>query len=364
MDNSSKGMRWLNQFKNKLLAKKVDFYQEEIQNKNLHSFVSFTIVGTFISFSILVIGLLLSKISKFNSQFLGIFCFFICLHLFAKFGLHRFVKYITPIYYATLTPLMTMGILMGTYLDTGVQSVTIMVFICILPLFVLDKPWRIILYITCVVTIYIICCYDAKEYEIFLMDLIDLFIFYCFALGVNFFILCERIDSVENHVKFKNKAEIDFMTGIYNREAGLLKIKQLMYKRVMGAFIIVDIDNFKEINDNYGHMYGDAVIKGVSQVIKKAFQEEDIVLRMGGDEFVIYSVDLVDKAACEKNLEHLLNCLNFAKIGKTKGVPVSISVGCSINDKEQIDFNRLYRDSDKSLYEAKKKGKGCFVISA
>lgn len=363
MNDSPKDTKCFNQLKEKLLAKKVDFFQEEICKRNFNSFLGFIHVGTFISCCILMMGLILSKISTFNIEFLSIFCYFILLNLLAKYRLDKDVKYITLIYYVALTPLMIMGILMGTYLDRSVQSVTIMVFLCVLTLFVLDKPWRIILYITCVALIYIICCYDAKEYELFLTDLIDLIVFYCLAVGVNFFILCERIDSVENYIMYRNKAEIDLMTGIYNREAGLLKIKQLMYNRVKGAFIIMDIDNFKEINDNFGHMYGDTVIKDVSRVIKKAFGEEDIVLRMGGDEFVVYSIDLVEIDECRRNLEQLLRSLKNAGVGRGKGVSISISVGCSINNKEVVDFNRLYRDSDKSLYEAKKAGKGCFVIS-
>lgn len=211
---------------------------------------------------------------------------------------------------------------------------------------------------------YLVCCYDAKEYDLFLLDFVDLFAFYCLAVAINFITLNERIDSVENYVKYRNKSEIDLMTGIYNREVGLLKIKQLVYKRVKGAFIIMDIDNFKEINDNFGHMYGDIVIKGISQVIKKSFKEEDIVLRMGGDEFVVYSIHLVERDECRKALEHLIHCLDQADVGKSKEIPVSISVGCSINnkEKERADFNRLYKDSDKCLYEAKKAGKGCFVI--
>lgn len=64
---------------------------------------------------------------------------------------------------------------------------------------------------------------------------------------------------------------------------------------------------------------------------------------MGGDEFIAYSVDLVETEACKKNLEYLFDRLSSAEIGREKGIAVSISIGCSINDKDKIDFNRLYR---------------------
>ena len=363
MENSSKQMRWFNRWKEKFLATKVDYYKEEICNRNFDSFLGFTVVGAFISFCVLIMGLILSRISTYNEQFVVIFVYFILLHLFARYRLHKNKVHITFLFYLALTPLMIMGILMGTYLDSEIPSITIMVFLCILTLFVLDKPWRIILYITCIAIVYVICCYNAKKYELFLTDLIHLCAFYCLAVGVNFFTLNDRIDSVEHFIMYRNKSEKDLMTGVYNREAGLFRIKQLINNQVRGAFIFIDIDNFKNINDNFGHMYGDIIIKDVSEVIKKAFQEDDIVLRMGGDEFVVYSVDLVEKEHCKKNLEHLLRCLKNAEVGKLKGIPVSISVGCTINDKKMADFNYLYRDSDKCLYEAKKAGKSCFVIS-
>lgn len=85
-----------------------------------------------------------------------------------------------------LTPVMIMGILMGTFLDKTEPSITIMVFICVLPLFILDKPWRITLYITGTAIIYGICCFIAKDINMFMADLVDLVTFYFLSVGVNF----------------------------------------------------------------------------------------------------------------------------------------------------------------------------------
>lgn len=362
MDNSPKRMRVLGYLKERLLAEKVDLYKEEICNRNYSSFLGLTLVGIFSSGSILAIGIPLSQYFIFNKQIFILFAYCVILYLIAKLYLQKEKKYITAVFYAALTPLMIIGILMGTFLDREVPSITFMVFISVLTLFMLDKPWRIFLYITCSSIIYIICCYYAKEYELFLTDMMHLAAFYCLAVGLNFLTLIDRIDNVENFVQYKIKSEIDLMTGVYNREVGLLKIKQLLNNQVKGAFIIVDIDNFKKINDNYGHMYGDTVIKDISRLIKESFGSEDVVLRMGGDEFIVYSVELVEMGECKKSLEYLFNRLSSAEIGREKGIAVSISIGCSINDKEKIDFNRLYRESDQCLYVAKNSGKGCCVI--
>lgn len=362
MNDTSKQIKRLGHWKEKVLAEKVDLYKDEICNRNYNSFVGLTAIGIFIALAVLIIGGPISSFAVFNLQIFAFLCYFVLLRLFAKVYLKNEKKRVTVFFYGALTPLMFMGILMGTFFDNEVPSITIMVFLCVLTLFLIDKPWRIFLFITCSAFVYVILCYNVKTYELFVADMMHLIAFYCLAIGVNFLTLNERIDNVESFVNYKIRSEIDLMTGVYNREVGLYKIKELINNQVKGAFIIVDIDNFKKINDNFGHMYGDSVIKEVSQLIKKSFHEGDVVLRMGGDEFIIYSVDLVEIKECKERLECLLDCFSAFEVGKEEGVPISISIGCSINDKVKIDFNRLYRESDQCLYVAKQAGKGCCVI--
>lgn len=348
--------------KEKILVSKVDLYKDEIEVRNYNSFVGFSIVGTFISISVVLVGQILSNIVTFNTEFLIIFLYFIFLIILAKSYLYKHMNYITLSFYLALTPLMIMGILMGTFLDRSEPSITIMVFICVLTLFILDKPWRIILYITCIAVLYGVCCYKAKTYEMFIADFIDLLAFYCLGIGVNIFILNDRIDCVENFVKYRNKSEIDLMTGFYNRSVGKDKIMQLLDQKVYGAFIIIDIDNLKQVNDKYGHMCGDHVIRKSTSVIRNCFSKNDIFLRLGGDEFIVYSVGLVDQKQCKMRLEQLLKELREYKIGNIKEIALSASLGCSIFDKSTLHYEQLYKNSDKCLYEAKNAGKGCYVV--
>lgn len=362
MDYLSKFLRRLGHWKDSLLAEKVDLYKEEICNRNYNNFLGLTTVGIIITCGILLVGLPLSEYFTFNNQVFVLLGFCIILYLIAKFYLHKKKKYITLIFYFALSPVMFMGILMGTFLDSQVPSITIMVFLCVLTLFMIDKPWRIFFYISCSAMLYAVLCYYAKPKELFISDMMHLLAFYCLALGINLLTLNERIENVESFVKYKSKSEIDLMTGVYNREVGLHKIKHLIYNRIKGSFIILDIDDFKKINDHFGHMYGDSVIKEISKLIKGYFSKEDIVLRMGGDEFIVYSINLIEMDECRKELEDLLDSLRSSAIGHDKGICVSFSIGCAINDKEAVDFNRLYRESDQCLYVAKNSGKGCCVI--
>lgn len=349
-------------FRELFLARKVDLYKEEIKKRNLHNLCGLSNIGLFICTVTLLLGLCFSEIVPFIFEFKVLFCFFAILCILSHTIIKKFWKYVMVLFYLAMTPLMLFGILMGTFLDPEVPSVTIMIFICVIPLLILDKPWRIVLYITASALVYSIVCFHAKDFGLFIKDMIDLVAFYLLAVGVNYFTLSERIDSVENYVKYREKSEKDLLTGLYNRGTGVNRIMNLIQRKVYGAFIIIDIDNFKCINDNYGHMSGDEVLQTISKTIRKCFDPEDIIFRMGGDEFAVYSIGLVDVEECKMRFDRVYEILKRYETSFSMEYPLSISMGCSIFTDSVQDFNQLYKKSDECLYEAKKCGKGCYRI--
>lgn len=343
-------------------SKKMDLYKSEIRLRNYRSFCGLSLLGLTISAMVFVFGLILSEVVTFNVEFFIILGYFFILYIISKFYLKKHSQHITLVFYLALTPVMIMGILMGTFLDKTEPSITIMVFICVLPLFILDKPWRIILYITGTAIIYGICCFIAKDINMFMADLVDLVTFYFLSVGVNFFILNDRIESVENYIKYRNKSEIDLLTGIYNRGTGVEMIEQLMDKKKYGAFILIDIDDFKYINDSYGHIVGDRYLQAVADNIKNIFYDS-VVLRLGGDEFAIYSKDLNNEEKCKRHFEKLFDVLNNMEDLSQNDYAFHISLGCSICDKSITSFEDLYSKADEALYAAKEAGKGCYRIN-
>lgn len=348
--------------KNLLDTKKFDIYSKEINIRNYKSFRIFMVTGSIISLVVLLCGILFSKYMQFNVALGTIFLYFILLLIISKRILENHIEHMTSIFYTSITPIMLMGIMLGTFLDKYKASITIMVFLCALTIFILDKPIRILLYLSFISVVYCICCYYAKTYDLFAVDFIHLIIFYLIAVGVNFFTLNDRIESVENNVKYKEKSEMDLLTNIYNRETGIDKIKSLISKKITGAFIIIDIDDFKYINDTYGHICGDKALEMISATIKNCFKKEDIVLRLGGDEFAIYVVGLKTKAECDAYCKMFFDELKYIQGKKDYTYNFGVSLGCSVFNESIKDFNELYENSDKCLYEAKKLGKGCYFV--
>lgn len=346
----------------KILGKKFDMYLEEINIRNYNNFKTFTRVGLIISFLVFIFGIIHNKFLNFSSEILMILIYFILLVIISKFMSRAAKKYITAIFYISITPIMIMGTMLGTFLDRYNASITIMVLICVLTLFIIDKPWRILIYLIAVCVFYSICCYIAKPYDLFVKDIIHLIIFLQVAIGVNFFTLRDRFECVENYVKYKKRAEIDLLTHIYNRGSGIEKIKSLISQGIKGAFLIIDIDNFKCINDTYGHIRGDNALKLISKTIKNCFREDDVVLRLGGDEFAVYAIGLSTKEDCEKCCQRFIEKLNIIQEDRKFACDLGVSLGCSIFNSNVMNFNELYEKSDKCLYEAKKLGKGCFYV--
>ncbi len=142
-------------------------------------------------------------------------------------------------------------------------------------------------------------------------------------------------------------ANIDTLTGLNNRR-GLSDIKSVT------GLLMIDIDNFKQINDNYGHAMGDYAIKSVAQAIKSNTRSTDYVCRYGGDEFVVAFVDcpeLVVKARAEKICENVKNNIRI------KDREITISVGMVINNGSSGRLDELIKKADYALYQSKKNGK-------
>ncbi|ACM92872.1 ggdef domain protein [Nautilia profundicola AmH] len=166
----------------------------------------------------------------------------------------------------------------------------------------------------------------------------------------------------ENHkiITFKNISEInkkiytDELTKAFNRKYLSSISNKLLNKNL--CFIILDIDNFKQINDTKGHLIGDIVLQILSEVIRDNLRKDDYFIRWGGEEFLIIPNNVEDSETAAKIAEHLRQAIektNFMEVDK-----VTCSFGVSCNSvKTKDDIKNLFKKADKALYKAKETGK-------
>ena len=167
----------------------------------------------------------------------------------------------------------------------------------------------------------------------------------------------------QKYSEISDKSRHDLLTGLCNKltfESDVKKYLQEKKPGDMGTLLIFDFDNFKHINDNYGHQTGDEVLKAFGSTLIRAFRTQDIIGRIGGDEFMVYMPGMTKdtvKRADDISTE-ILQTLHDMKVGEAEHFSCSIGIGTDMTD---YDFARLYKLADSALYESKKRGKACYV---
>ncbi|WP_320936247.1 sensor domain-containing diguanylate cyclase [Enterocloster lavalensis] len=169
--------------------------------------------------------------------------------------------------------------------------------------------------------------------------------------------------NIDEEKKKEFQAATDEMTGLFTKKMTerLIDRRLMEYPGARYAFMIFDIDRFKDVNDHYGHAFGDFCICSFTQIIKEHFREEDIVGRIGGDEFAVF-IPVSDLSCVEAKAAELSRHLNtvICKGGVT--CKISASIGIAISPRDGINFESLYHKADVALYQTKQRGKNNFTI--
>lgn len=335
----------------------VEQYPEEIAKRNSENLKTFSLLCiAILSFS-LVFGWVMRGIFQSTTEILIMWIYFLIMYIVTKFVAIP-QNYALVVFYLWMVPIMGVGIIMGTFGDPTKISVTIMVFLCLVPVFILDKPWRIILFILITSIAYAICCYFAKAEKVFATDMVDLVLVTALAISANCFILRDQLNDVVNNMKLRLMAETDALTELHSRGAGVEKVSFLLEQGKSGMFLVIDCDNFKNINDNYGHVNGDAVLKAIAVCIKRSFRSSDVMMRLGGDEFAVFAQNLKSREEGEACIERMMKMVSSLSFPAMPDSHFSVSVGVSIADSEnRKSFEQVYIESDQALYQAKKSSK-------
>ncbi len=164
--------------------------------------------------------------------------------------------------------------------------------------------------------------------------------------------------------KLKRMSEIDLLTGVYNKGTIEHKIEKIIKnsnkEKNEHVLIIIDLDNFKTINDTFGHQFGDEVLKEFAKYLKTSFRKNDIIGRIGGDEFFVFMKETTSGKMVTKKCENVCKAFDKKYEDKDKNVEVSVSIGVAEYPLNGEDFDTLYKKSDIALYNAKKNGKNTF----
>lgn len=164
--------------------------------------------------------------------------------------------------------------------------------------------------------------------------------------------------------KLIQAAQTDGLTGIYNKKSTEEKINEILRDNPdeTDTFVIMDIDYFKEVNDRYGHITGDKVLKKFGEVLQNHFREGDIVGRIGGDEFVVLMRKTEMKEGAVGRVKSLVEKMQELPFPEMEGKNVTISVGISFAPECGRCYTDLYQTADSALYETKQAGRNGYHV--
>lgn len=209
----------------------------------------------------------------------------------------------------------------------------------------------------------------------------------CMEIGVNDFIFrpcskvgilsrtrrvleVERLKSqIRQEINLKNaeEAEIwdlarrDPLTKLWNRVHTEKSINEfLKERRHSGALLMIDLDEFKEINDTYGHIVGDEILKEFSNTLIALTRENDIVCRLGGDEFIVFLKNVAYQSVVSEKIEQMIVTLEKRIILPEGKGQIRVSAGVALAPMDGRNFNELYQNADRALYYVKQNGKGSY----
>jgi len=166
--------------------------------------------------------------------------------------------------------------------------------------------------------------------------------------------------------KIKKLAYQDYLTGVPNKLFLLEKLQQLIiqekYRESLFAIMFLDLDNYKVVNDTYGHSIGDKLLKAVATRLSDTLRKNDTIARIGGDEFILVFEEIDDVSNIEiiarKICDAFTNCFTI----ENKKISMSVSIGISIFPLDGNNVDTIIKNADMAMYYAKKKGKNKHVL--
>lgn len=193
---------------------------------------------------------------------------------------------------------------------------------------------------------------DSEEYIIINDD--------TFILQATYIEPTHKLFTLTKVTNLTKEIETDPLTGIYRKNYISSKINDVLRKQEKCAVVVMDIDNFKKINDTYGHLVGDKILKEFTALILENIRDEDVFARWGGEEFLLLLEHTNIENALKKveSLREIIHSHTFKEVGH-----VTSSFGVSYSE-ENDDISTILLRADKALYEAKANGKNQVVFKS
>ena len=213
--------------------------------------------------------------------------------------------------------------------------------------------------------IFIILVVAYKPSSIGQYDIFGAVVSLVFSLGADHLATSMRVREHEARMRYQLLSTRDSLSSLYNKQACHEAIERYLNAcnpAVKCAFAVIDLDDFKIVNDTAGHLAGDMVLQRMGDLLQEVFRATDIIGRFGGDEFVVLAKEVSSRAVMEEKCRGIREQLR--RMSDETNIHVSCSLGVILVNGCFADYDSLFQQADSALYAAKKQGKNRHVIRA
>ena len=211
---------------------------------------------------------------------------------------------------------------------------------------------------------YLLFAGDNPSVVLFFDVVVDNLFVVLISVGINIIFSTLKYKEFEYKKELILENNIDFLTKLYNRKYVQKYVTSFEGKNGLSAMVIIDLDNFKKINDNFGHMVGDMILIDVADILRDCFKNVNCISRLGGDEFLIFSDYIKDRDEFLENIGRFMDRFPMIIENNNISFRVSASVGIVfLNSNEQNLYEIMYKRADEAMYKSKVNGKNQYFIA-
>lgn len=270
------------------------------------------------------------------------------------------LRMVLPMWYLLYLFFGTYAVLLNTVIRPQLSATTLCAFLVAAPLLIIDRPWRVTAFMMALSAIFVGCAYQFKTRYLAFADSVN--VYCCLFIGAAIYTRLVRVKLREilQARLLERQRDTDKLTGLLNKAAVEQQICALLsLPRQQGTLVIIDIDNFKHINDTYGHAFGDVVLRRTADCIRAVFPGNNLCGRFGGDEFLLFLPGQVDDVAGQ--MDRMIELLKKEIEYPSPQDSFSISAGTAVAPRDGQNYQTLFQKADQALYTAKRAGKNCWI---
>ena len=314
-------------------------------------------------FECLFVGSLVSEMMAPNRWLYGwIFLIFMAIHAVCSLMKRKIKKIIIPLWYVAMTMMFTYAIILNTVLRNDISATTFCLIMMAAPLLVMDKPWRMLCYFMLVLAVFIPVDFQNKAYYLAYTDTVNALCSLFLGTVIHMSIIRTKTREIMQRHFIEMQRDTDKLTGCVTKAAFEARMKGILEKgETRGTFLVMDIDHFKNVNDYYGHVFGDMVLHTVGEKLHQIFPKEAMCGRFGGDEFQIWIPEICDVRDMDVYLKKLLADVCSIQTPDER-MKITLSIGGAVSPDNGDNYFGLFENADAALYSAKNMGRNRYVF--